>query len=398
MTYANNVLSDYFKKFLPVNLDPNSNVVVAMSGGVDSSVSAYLLAKAGVKCIGISMQVWDYRNNGGSKSKVTCCAPDDFTDARIVAAKSGIPYYVYDFEKTFRKEVIDHFIDSYNQGETPNPCVECNRKVKFLELRKRASHLGCNYVATGHYAQIEWIKNKPVLNRGAYREKDQSYFLSSLKENELNATIFPVGSMTKDEVRQIALEAGLQIADKPESQDICFISGKISDFLTNIGKSQKKPVIVEDSSGNIVATKSDINHFTIGQRKGLGLSGGTSAPLYIVDIKPELNRITVGSKDELKRDTFTVNNVNWFNHAKNIFTSNQDTFEGIVQVRSRHLGTKVTIKQIEGNSVKVNFNKDWCHVAPGQAAVFYDLTNTTVIGGGTIARNSITQYPISETE
>lgn len=353
-------------------------VVVAMSGGVDSSVAALLLAKEGVEAVGISMQVWDYRNNGGCASKVTCCAPDDFTDARKVAASIGIPYYVFDFEQTFRREVIERFVRTYQEGQTPNPCIDCNSKVKFKELRGRAESLGCTHVATGHYAQIKKSKVGYHLLRGVDRGKDQSYFLYGLTQEELSQTLFPVGHMTKDEVRAIAREAGLVTASKPESQDICFVSGSVQDFLVRLGGKQKGGQFVT-REGEVVGHHDGVHSFTVGQRRGLNL-GGFEEPLYVIEINPETSRVVVGKRSELARETFEVGQLNWVTPEPP-----QASFECVAQLRSRHEGTRVAVT-LSGGTAVVNFIDEWTHVSPGQAAVFYDLSNQEVLGGGRILR------------
>ena len=356
-------------------------VVVAMSGGVDSSVAAYLLAKHGIDCIGISMQVWDYRNNGGSCTRATCCAPDDFTDARKVAALAGVPYYVFDFEKTFRKEVIDKFVQTYANGETPNPCIECNNKVKFRELRDRAAAFGCSHVATGHYARVEKTEEGWHLLRGKDLDKDQSYFLYGLKQSELSQTLFPVGDMTKDEVRQIAKDAGLVTHSKPESQDICFVSGSLQDFLVKIGGVKKSGLIV-DRLGNQLGEHEGIDNYTVGQRKGLRL-GGLDTPLYVLELDPYNNKVIVGSKAELERSEFNIKEVNWITPKPLT-----QPFAAIAQLRHRHKGVEVWVEpNPENDRCKVTFKNEWTTVSPGQSCVFYDLNNQIVLGGGRIVNH-----------
>jgi tRNA-specific 2-thiouridylase len=362
------------------NTDSSINsVVVAMSGGVDSSVAAYLLAEQGIPCIGVSMQVWDYRNNGGSCSRATCCAPDDFTDARKVAAKANIPYYVFDFEKTFRKEVIDTFVQTYANGETPNPCIECNNKVKFRELRDRAESLGCSHVATGHYARVEQDpKDGWKLLRGIDLEKDQSYFLYGMKYSELSKTIFPVGHMVKSDVRKIALDAGLVTHSKPESQDICFVSGSLQEFLVKIGGPKKKGQIV-DKEGTVLGQHDGIDNFTVGQRRGLKI-GGTENPLYVLQLDPYNNSVIVGEKKDLEREYFYIKDLTWV-----LKESPKASFEATAQLRHRHKGVPVRIdfNQQKGDA-KVTFLEEWTTVSPGQACVFYTKDNQQVLGGGRI--------------
>ena len=355
-----------------------------MSGGVDSCVAALLLQKDGHDLVGISMQVWDYRQNGGCSTRATCCAPDDFTDARMVAAKIGVPYYVFDFEQTFKAKVIDNFIEKYKQGLTPNPCIDCNNKVKFRELRDRANTFGCKAVATGHYAQITSSPEGLHLIRGVDSQKDQSYFLYGLTPEELSSTIFPVGHLTKPEVREIAREAGLSIASKPESQDICFVSGAVKDFIVRIGGKSPDGDIV-DLAGKVLGRHQGITSYTVGQRKGLGIS--SEDPLYVLEIRATENQIVVGSKEQLERPGFKVSELNFVN--SNLAKKYQEKqfpieFKSICQMRYRHEGVLVNVKVISEDLAEVSFVDEWSTVSPGQAAVFYDLENKEVFGGGRI--------------
>jgi len=325
-------------------------VVVAMSGGVDSSVAALLLKEQNYELIGVSMQVWDYRQNGGCGSRATCCSPDDFTDARKVAAKIDVPYYVFDFEKTFRKEVIDQFVDSYARGLTPNPCVECNNKVKFRELRDRAYGFGCDFVATGHYARIENRNGELKLLRGADPDKDQSYFLYGIKPEELQHTLFPVGQLSKKEVRELARRAGLNTAEKPESQDICFVSGSVQEFLVSInGAGRKGDILTRD--GKKIAEHDGIGNFTVGQRRGLGLSGSEN-PLYVLEVDPKNNNVFVGERKELERACFNVSEISCLNsEMQSNFNAGTGRFKAIAQLRSRHRGLEVELEVLDQCSV-----------------------------------------------
>jgi len=362
-----------------------NKVVVAMSGGVDSSVAALLLHEQGVETVGVSMQVWDYRKNGGCGSKATCCSPDDFTDARKVAARIGVPYYVFDFEETFKKEVIDKFVYTYNQGLTPNPCIDCNSKVKFKELRNRALSFGCKSVATGHFAIIEQDADGFHLLRGLDRDKDQSYFLYNTTQEELSHTIFPVGHMTKEEVRNRAREAGLSTASKPESQDICFVSGTAKDFIVRIGNKSPRGKFV-DRAGKVLGDHDGIYQFTVGQRRGLGI-GGTEEPLYVLEIDAANHQVVLGRKGELERDSFYVRELSWLAPH---YTRQPESFSflAIAQLRHRHEGVPVQVKVLGDGRARVSFTESWATVSPGQACVFYDLENKEVLGGGRIENSN----------
>jgi tRNA-specific 2-thiouridylase len=368
-------------------------IAVAMSGGVDSSVAALLLKEAGNELIGISMQVWDYRQNGGCKSRATCCAPDDFADARQVAARINVPYYVFDFEETFRREVINPFVESYAQGLTPNPCVECNNKVKFRELRERVIKLQFKAVATGHYARIEERSEGLVLLRGIDRDKDQSYFLYGIQSSELAFTRFPIGHLKKSEVRELARAAGFNTADKAESQDICFVSGPVKDFLVRLG-TKKRHGLIKDINGNVLGEHDGIHQYTVGQRRGLGV-GGSHEPTYVLELDAATNSVIVGAKSQLEREDFEVQLCNWIHPSAK--PSNQPiVMSAIAQLRHRHEGTAVQLTiGIDGNA-KAVFTDTWATVSPGQSAVFYDLNNEVVLGGGIIRGRAISHPRIGQ--
>lgn len=361
-------------------------VVVAMSGGVDSSVAAFLLSQQGYPLVGVSMQVWDYKKNSAENSRATCCSPADFCDARMVAAKLEIPFYVVDFEKTFEQEVIAKFVDTYQRGLTPNPCIDCNSKVKFRELRVRAASFGCRFVATGHYARIRRSDKGYHLLRGIDRTKDQSYFLYTCRQDELSSTLFPIGNYTKPEIREMARQAGLVTANKPESQDICFVSGSVQDFVTRIGGGRGRGNFVT-KQGAVIGQHDGVHRYTVGQRRGLNL-GGATEPLYVVGLSAQSNEVIVGTRDELKREGFAVSEMHWVSPEliQRVADSRSPfSMDVVVQVRSRHEGVRASMTVVDSNTVTVSWTDDWAPVSPGQAAVVYDLANEEVLGGGRIA-------------
>lgn len=376
---------------------PEGTVVVAMSGGVDSSVAALLVHRSGRPAIGVSMQVWDYRNHGGAATRATCCAPDDFTDARKVADLIGIPYYVFDFEATFRREVIDTFVAAYERGETPNPCVECNNKVKFRELRERAATFGGDFVATGHYARVEHGPAGSRLLRGVDPAKDQSYFLYGIRPDELARTLFPIGGYTKTEVRAMAREAGLVTAEKAESQDICFVSGSAADFVARIGRGSRSGPIVS-LGGEPIGSHEGVHRFTVGQRRGLRI-GGTSEPLYVVRIDAAANTVVAGPRAELEESGFALAQPNWISpEVRRLLTdtTRSHTFPALAQLRHRHPGVPVEVIVTPTGAVTARFTGEWTPVTPGQAGVLYDRENVEVLGGGTIARLADSASPVGE--
>jgi len=340
-------------------------VVVAMSGGVDSSVAAALLKEQGYDVIGITMQIWQ---NGGKSSG--CCSLSAVEDARRVANKLGIPYYVVNFKKIFKKTVIDDFINGYNQGHTPNPCVRCNQFVKFDALMKKAKELGADYFATGHYARIEKDKKGGyILKKGTDPKKDQSYFLYTLNQAALARTLFPVGDLTKVEVRKLAKKHGLNVADKKESQEICFVEGHFGD-LFNLKKGD-----ILDIEGNVVGKHKGYQLYTVGQRRGLGLS--RPRPAYVVKISPKNNQITVGDKGDVYGDDLTAGQMSYIYVRRPTLP-----MRAKVKIRYNSPEAEAEILPISQGKVRVTFKELQFAITPGQSAVIYDRDN--VIGGGII--------------
>ncbi|MDD7363512.1 MAG: tRNA 2-thiouridine(34) synthase MnmA [Peptoniphilus sp.] len=356
-----------------------SRILVAMSGGVDSSVAAYLLQKAGHECIGVTMKL--YQNETVQNTGHTCCSLDDIDDARMVSAKLGIDYFVYDFSERFEEEVIDKFIAYYEKGWTPNPCIDCNRFLKFNDLYRRAKDLDCDFIATGHYARIDYdeTSGRYTLKKGPDAKKDQSYVLYNLTQDQLAHTLFPLGELTKDEVRAIAEEAGLVNAKKHDSQDICFVpDGDYKGFLERFqGKTYESGDIV-DREGHILGRHDGAVGYTIGQRKGLGVACGH--PVYVVDKDMETNRVVVGPRDALKKRTLMAHDFNW--------VSVDETDDIKVTAKTRYHGeeTAAVLKNLGEGKISLEFEQPHGAIANGQAVVCYD--GDTVIGGGTIVQSN----------
>jgi tRNA-uridine 2-sulfurtransferase len=354
-------------------------IVVAMSGGVDSSVAAALLANAGHEVIGLSMQLYDHagRGDSGGVRFGSCCTIDDLHDARRVAARIGIPHYIVNFEEQFAQTVIANFVSEYSAGRTPIPCVHCNGDLKFATLAARAEGLGADFVATGHYARVDLdpATGRYRLKRGADPAKDQSYFLFTLDQAQLSHAMFPVGDLEKGRVREHARELGLDVAEKPDSHEICFVAdGDHAGFLERQGRMAGAGVI-RDQSGHVVGRHSGVHRFTVGQRKGLGLS--SPIPLYVVGIDAEENAVTVGPKGALERRTLSASGVNWIAGAPPASGTRVTA-----RIRHRHREADASLDPIGDDRVQVAFDEPQSAVAPGQAVVFYD--DDVVVGGGWI--------------
>jgi len=352
-------------------------VLLGMSGGVDSSVAGYLLREQGYEVIGVTMKVWP--QDCISRAEDKCCGPQAVADARGVAHSLGIPHYVVDEADQFERLVIDYFSSEYQAGRTPNPCVICNEKVKFGNLWSKAAALGCDYIATGHYAIIEHHSNRAVLRKGVDPRKDQSYFLFSLRQTQLRRALTPLGKMSKPQIREIARSLGLKVADKIDSQEICFVPGNdYKAFLrSHLGENEFHRGEIYDADGNFVAEHNGIELFTIGQRKGL--PGGSLRPRYVVDVDPETNRVTVGDAPDLVCDEFEIDRTNWI--ERDLPSEDVDL---TVKIRYSHPGTPATVTPLENNRARIRLREPQRAVTPGQAAVIYD--GDVVIGGGWICR------------
>ncbi|HEX2859670.1 MAG TPA: tRNA 2-thiouridine(34) synthase MnmA [Alphaproteobacteria bacterium] len=372
---------------VPGKAPGDTTVVVAMSGGVDSSAVAALYQAAGYNVVGMTLQLWDYTpasNGGAIKAGGTCCALDDVYDARRVCQKLGIPHYVLNMEKAFKEAVIDDFVETYAAGETPIPCVRCNQRIKFVALLDKAKSLGADAMATGHYVIKDVDGNGvPVLKRGAFSEKDQSYYLFTTTAEQLGYLHFPLGKYEKTQVRAWAKELGLHVHVKKDSYDICFVPG--GDYRKVVRKfdpDADAPGNVVDLEGNVVGTHDGVVGFTVGQRKGL--PGGSVEPLYVVEIRPATREVVVGNRAALGRKVFSVRELNWLGAPQ--FGA------GVVKVRAQHNGAEAMIHDLgEGRAEVVLAEAD--HISPGQAAVFY-TPDGVMLGGGWIEGSRAAQSPL----
>ncbi len=346
-----------------------------MSGGVDSSVAAALLAEAGHDVVGVSMQLYDVRE--GNTGFGTCCTIDDLHDARRVAAAIGIPHYILNFEAPFRRAVIDNFVSEYAAGRTPIPCAHCNSDVKFATLLDRATGFGAEQLGTGHYARVARDhQGRAVLTRGADPAKDQSYFLFSLTQAQLTCALFPVGHLDKVSVRDAARRLGLEVADKPDSQEICFVpDGDYAELVERARPDTSRTGTIVDVNDQVVGTHGGVHRFTVGQRKGLGLSAG--APLYVHAIDARRGTVRVGPRSGLERLTLTASHVNW-----TLGTRLTDWTRVTAQIRHRHQPAAARVRALDENRAELVFDAPQVAITPGQAAVFYD--GDVVLGGGWI--------------
>jgi tRNA-specific 2-thiouridylase len=354
-------------------------VVVAMSGGVDSSVTAALLKEEGWEVIGVTMQLWPSAESAAEAERFGgCCGLEAVTEAKTVAHRLGIPHYAMNFKPIFARKVIADFCREYSLGRTPNPCIRCNQYVKFDALLKKAKGLGADFVATGHYARIEYDKGsgRYLLKRGIDLKKDQSYVLYTMTQHQLRDTLMPLGHLTKEKVRQIAHELGLSVADKAESQDICFIpDDNYPSFFEQYMPGAAKPGPILDKRGNALGEHRGILFYTIGQRRGLGISA--PEPLYVVAIDGRNNTIIVGSKEDTYQDELIAAEVNWI-----AIEPPGQPIKARVKVRYLHPGAEAIVTPLAEDKVQVKFEEPQMALTPGQAAVFYN--GDSVIGGGTI--------------
>ena len=346
-----------------------------MSGGVDSSVAAYLMKQRGFDCIGVTMKLFSNEEIGCSRAK-TCCSLEDVEDARSVAYRLGIPYYVFNFTEDFGRQVIDRFVAAYENGATPNPCIDCNRYLKFERLYRRAAELGCDRVATGHYARIEKQGDRYLLKKASDESKDQSYVLYAMTQEQLAHTAFPCGALNKTQTRQIAEEQGFLNAEKPDSQDICFVpDGDYAAFIRRYtGKCYPDGPFVT-TQGTIVGRHRGIIHYTVGQRKGLGVS--SDRPLYVQSIDAAKNTVVLGEDRELFGTELNAVNFNWI-----AFETPPDVLRAKAKIRYRHREQWATVEVTGKNTVHLVFDAPQRAVTRGQAVVLYD--GDTVLGGGEI--------------
>lgn len=369
-------------------------LAVAMSGGVDSSAAAAILKEQGHELVGFTMQLWNQRrgisvDENGDPLPSRCCSLDDVYDARRVAEELGFPFYVLNLEREFERDVVQPFVQSYLSGETPIPCVSCNSRLKFASLDQLAASLGCDKVATGHYARVEYdeTQQRYRLLRALNLDKDQSYFLWELTQDQLSRALFPLGEMSKPEVRQVARDHSLAVAEKTESQEICFVpdgnyAGFIERYLEAENSSERLPGQGEivDASGAVVGQHAGIHRYTIGQRRGIGIAA--SEPLYVVNINAAKNEVVIGNQDELLSTEFTAAGVNWI-----AFDKPAGPVRAEVRVRYRHTPAAATITTFDGDSggrVRVKFDEPQRAITPGQTTVFY--RGDEVVGGGWITR------------
>ena len=353
-------------------------VVVGMSGGVDSSVAACLLKEQGYDVIGVTMQIWQEEEPEQVEENGGCCGLSAVDDARRVAWSLDIPYYVMNFRKEFKACVMDYFVDEYLHGHTPNPCIACNRYVKWEALLNRSMEIGADYIATGHYARVMQLPNgRYTIQNSVTAAKDQTYALYNLTQEQLSRTLMPVGAYTKDEIRQIAEDHGLEVAKKKDSMEICFIpDNDYAGFIERNVENVPGPGNFVDMDGNVIGRHKGITHYTVGQRKGLNLAMGR--PVFVTEIRPETNEVVIGDNDDVFSDHLICGNVNWM--AVDGLHGEEKTV--MAKIRYSHKGAPCVIRELEDGRVECRFETPQRAITPGQAVVFYE--NDYVFGGGTI--------------
>ena len=383
---------------MPIRCGKKETVVIAMSGGVDSSLAAVLLKEQGYGVIGVTMHLWSYESYGGNNQHDSaCCSVEAVNDARALCESKNIPHYVLDLRKEFEQKVVGNFVSEYLSGRTPNPCVICNQKMKWQVLFEKAIQLGATRLATGHYAQIEPSpeNGRYLLKRGIDNAKDQSYFLWILTQDDLRYTLFPLGSLTKNQTRVLARKHNLMVADKGDSQEICFIPDNnyrrfiehsMEKIQLNTNSKSKTPVVsqirtgpIKDQSGKTVGKHTGYPFYTIGQRKGLGIAA--KKPLYVTEIDPNANTVYVGSEEDLYKHSLTATALNWISRP-----SPHEPVRCAAKIRYRHVPAEATLTPIGDGRISLRFDDPQRAITPGQSVVLYD--GEVVIGGGIIENTS----------
>ncbi len=370
-------------------MSKKGRILVAMSGGIDSSVAAMLLHDEGYEVVGMTMKTWDYATSGGSKKTTGCCSLDDINDARNLAVSKGFPHMILDIREEFGDFIIDNFVEEYLAGRTPNPCIMCNTHIKWDALLRRADQLDCEFIATGHYANSREENGRYIVSKGLDENKDQSYVLWGLKQEALARTKFPLGGFTKPEIRQMALDQGFEeLAKKNESYEICFVpDNDYRGFLNRKVDGLEQQMLggkFVDSAGKVLGDHRGYPYYTIGQRKGLGMAFGE--PMFVTKIDPITNTVTLGRENELNETSMFVRNVN-MQKLERI----EDGMEALTKIRYKDSGAMAKVYNQEDGRLKVDFTHAVSAIAPGQSAVFYG--GKDVIGGGFIAREK--EIPIS---
>lgn len=363
-------------------MSKHGRILVAMSGGVDSSVAAMMLHEEGYEVIGITMKTWDYASSGASKKETGCCSLDSINDARELAVRFGFPHYILDIRNEFGDYIIDNFVDEYMAGRTPNPCVLCNTHIKWEALLKRADKLDCEFIATGHYARVRNESQRYIISRGLDHNKDQSYVLWGLKQDSLARTRFPLGGFRKSEIRKMAAESGfVDLAGKSESYEICFVpDNDYRAFLKHRVDSLEEKLsggLFVNREGKVLGKHQGYPFYTVGQRKGLDIALGT--PMYVLEIQPETNTVVLGEKDELVKRSMGVRGVNLVK-----WPELTDDMQLLTKIRYKHEGSRSIISMNPAGDIDVDFLEEVSGIAPGQSAVFYD--GDDLVGGGFIKK------------